>query len=63
LLQNGGQEAHVRERRRKAAVMREVWGIEKRLWRKDLKRRIWLYDTLVWTMMDFGAGLEGKERN
>jgi len=41
LMQNGGQEAHIRERRKKAAIiMREVWGIGKRLWGKDWKRRI-----------------------
>ncbi|XP_071577594.1 uncharacterized protein [Temnothorax nylanderi] len=32
LKENGGQEAHIKERRRKAArVMREVWGIGKRM--------------------------------
>jgi len=64
MMQNGGQEAHIRERRRKAAlVMREVWGIGKRLWGKDWKRRIWLYDTLVWTVLGYGAEIWGwKER-
>ncbi|XP_071648497.1 uncharacterized protein [Temnothorax longispinosus] len=48
LKKNGGQEAHIRERRRKAArVMREVWGIRKRMRKKDCKRRIWLHDTLI----------------
>ncbi|XP_071572354.1 uncharacterized protein [Temnothorax nylanderi] len=64
LKENGGQEAHIRERRRKAArVMREVWGIGKRMWKKDCKRRIWLYDTLIWTVMGYGAEIWGwKER-
>jgi len=36
LQRNGGQEAQVRDRGRRAAiVMREVWGIGKRLWGKD----------------------------
>lgn len=43
LNENEGQEAHVRERRKKAAiVMREIWGIEKRIWGKNWKRRVWL---------------------
>ncbi|XP_071642133.1 uncharacterized protein [Temnothorax longispinosus] len=64
LMANGRQEAHIRERRRKAArVMREVWGIGKRMWKKDCKRRIWLYDTLIWTVMGYGAKIWGwKER-
>lgn len=54
--ENGGQEAHIRERRRMAAIaMREVWGIGKRMWRKDWERRIWLFDTLVWTVMRYGT--------
>lgn len=36
MKRNGGQEAHIRERRRKVAiVMREVWGIGKRIWGKE----------------------------
>ncbi|XP_071650744.1 uncharacterized protein [Temnothorax longispinosus] len=64
MKENGGQEAHIRERRRKAArVMREVWGIGKRMWKKDCKRRTWLYDTLIWTVMGYGAEVWGwKER-
>lgn len=61
---NGGQEAHVNERRKKAAiVMREVWRIGKRMWGKDWERGLWLYDTLVWTVMGYGAEVWGwKER-
>lgn len=41
LLKNGGQEAHVMERGRRAAVvMGEIWGIGKRLWGKDWERRM-----------------------
>lgn len=48
IKENGGQEAQVKERKRKAAmVMKEVWGIGKKIWSKDWGRRIWLYDTLV----------------
>jgi len=50
----------VRDRGRRAAiVMREVWGIGKRLWGKDWERRLWLYDTLVWTVMSYGAEIWG----
>ncbi|XP_024868138.1 golgin subfamily A member 6-like protein 6 [Temnothorax curvispinosus] len=43
--------------------MREVWGIGKRMWKKDWRRRIWLYDTLIWTVMGYGAEVWGwKER-
>jgi len=61
---NGGQEAHIRERRKKAAiVMREAWGIGKRIWGKDWERRMWLYDTLIWTVMGYGAEVWGwRER-
>lgn len=52
----GGQEAHVRERRKKAAaLLGRVWGIGKRRFGGDLGRRIWLFDRLVWTVMGFGA--------
>ncbi|XP_071582157.1 uncharacterized protein [Temnothorax nylanderi] len=50
LQRNGGQEAHVKERVRKAAVvMGQVWEIGKRRFGKDWGRRIWLFDKLVWT--------------
>lgn len=43
--------------------MREVWGIGKRMWGNDWERRLWLYDTLVWTVMDYGAEVwEWKKR-
>lgn len=51
IQRNGGQGEQIRDRRKKAAiVMREVWGIGKRVWGKDWKRRIWLFDKLVWTI-------------
>ncbi|KMQ87647.1 hypothetical protein RF55_13014 [Lasius niger] len=61
---NGGQEAYVRERvRRTAVVMREVWGIGKRLWDQNWKRRLWLFDTPIWTVMGYGMGVERKKRD
>jgi hypothetical protein len=64
LQRNGGQEAQVRERIKKAAmVMGEVWGIGKRRFGKDWSRRIWLFDRLVWTVMSYGVEIWGwKER-
>lgn len=47
---NGEQEAHIRNRIRKAAVVtRQVWGIGRRKGRfgKDRERRLWLFDRLV----------------
>jgi len=61
LQRNGGQEARemiadVRERIAKAAtVMGQIWGIGKKKFGSNWKRRIWLYDTLVWTV---GYGVE-----
>jgi len=46
---NGKQDMHIRERVAKAmSVMRVVWGIGKRRFGKDWRRRIWLFDKLVW---------------
>lgn len=60
IKENGGQEAHIRERGRSTAmVMREVWGIRKRVWSKDWERRMWPYDTLVWTVLGYGAEIWG----
>jgi hypothetical protein len=64
LQRNGGQEAQVKERIKKAAmVMAEVWGIGKRRFGKDWTRRIWLFDRLVWTVMSYGVKIwDWKER-
>jgi len=41
LQRNGGQDAQIKERARKAAmIMREIWGIGKRRFGKDWSRRI-----------------------
>lgn len=54
LQKNGDQEAQIREKERKTAVMGQVWGIEKRFG-KDWGRRLWLFDRLVWTVMGYGV--------
>lgn len=62
LQRNGGQEAHVRERIRKAAmIMGRVWGIGKRRFGRDWGRRVWLCNRLVWMVIwGRGLGMGGK---
>ncbi|XP_076685996.1 uncharacterized protein LOC143378004 [Andrena cerasifolii] len=63
-VKNGGQEAHIQDRVKKAGVvMRQVWGIGKRKFGKDWGRRMWLFDALVWTVLGYGAEVWGwKDR-
>ncbi|XP_068993226.1 golgin subfamily A member 6-like protein 24 [Neodiprion pinetum] len=57
---NGGQEAQVKERVRKAGVvMRQVWGIGKRRFGRDWEKRIWLFDRLVWTVLEYASEIWG----
>jgi len=47
----GGEnlEAHVREKIAKVAtVMGQIWDIGKSRFGRKWKRRVWLYDTLIW---------------
>jgi len=55
---------HIRERvARAVSVIGLVWSIEKRRFGKDWKRRIWLFDRLVWTVVGYGAEIWGwRER-
>lgn len=64
MQRNGGQEAHIRERvRRAAAVMGQVWGIGKRKFGSEWGKRLWLFDRLVWTVASYGVEIWGwKER-
>lgn len=50
---NGRQEAYVEERVRKGAILGQVWGIDKRKFRKDWGRR--LFDRLVWSVVCYGV--------
>ncbi|KMQ86830.1 hypothetical protein RF55_14087 [Lasius niger] len=61
---NGRQDGHIRERIKKAmGILGQIWGIGKRKFGKDLGRRIWLFDTLVWTVLGYGAEVWGwRER-
>jgi len=45
LQRNGGQEAQVRDRiKRAAAGMGKIWGLGKRMFGGDWGRRLWLFD-------------------
>lgn len=60
LQRNGRQEAHIRERIRKAAaIMGQVWGIGKRRFGGDWGKRLWVFDKLVWTVLGYGAEIWG----
>jgi len=53
----------VKERMAKAtAVMGQVWSIGKRKFRKDWKKRIWLFDALVWTVTSYRVEIWRRER-
>lgn len=54
---NGSEEAHVREKIK--AVMGQVWGIWKRKFGRDWKKKVWLFDKLVWTVMGYGPEIWG----
>ncbi|KYN14632.1 hypothetical protein ALC57_13162 [Trachymyrmex cornetzi] len=64
MQRNGGQEEHVKERVARAmVVMGQVWWIGKRRFEKDWKRRVWLFDKLIWAMVSYGVEIWGwKER-
>jgi len=62
LQKNGGQEAHIKDRvRRAAAGMGQIWGLEKRRFGGDWGRRIWLFDKLIWTVLSYGVEIWGWE--
>lgn len=65
MQKNGGQEAHIKERVKKAAaVMGRVWGIGKKRYGRDWGKRLWMFDRLVWTVMGYGVEIWGwKERD
>lgn len=56
---NSGQE-QVRDRvKREAAVLGQVWGIEKRRFGGDWGKKMWLFDALVWAVM-YGVEIWGR---
>lgn len=51
---NGEQKEQIEDRVRKAGmVMRKIWGIGKRLFRDDVRKRILMFDTLVWAVLGY----------
>lgn len=62
---NGSQEAQVRDRIKKgAAILGQIWGIGERRFARDWRRRIWLFDKLIWTVivMEWKYGDGRKEK-
>ncbi|XP_020298257.1 uncharacterized protein LOC109862594 [Pseudomyrmex gracilis] len=48
---NGRLDEQIKDRVKKgAAVMGQVWGIGKRRFGRDWGRRVWLFDTLIWSV-------------
>lgn len=41
--------------------MGQVWGIGKRRYGRDWKKRLWLFDRLVWTVVGYGLDIWGWE--
>ncbi|XP_070529779.1 calponin homology domain-containing protein DDB_G0272472-like [Cardiocondyla obscurior] len=64
IMRNGEQKEHVKDRVRRAArIMGQVWSIGKRKFGKDWSKRIWLFDKLVWSVINYGVEIWGwKER-
>lgn len=51
---NRGKEAQVKDRvKRSAVIMGQVWGIRKRKFRGDWRRRLWLFNRSIWTVMGY----------
>ena len=48
-----------------ATIMGQVWEIEKRIFSRNWRRRVWMFDTLVWTEcwgMEWRYGVRKKEK-
>jgi len=62
LQKNRRQEAHIKDRVRRAATgMGQIWGLGKRRFGGDWGRRIWLFDRLIWTGLSYGVEVWGWE--
>jgi len=63
LQKNGGQEAQIIDRIKKAAAgMGKIWGLGRRKFGGDWRRRLWLFDRLVWMVLSYGEIWGWKER-
>jgi len=55
MQRNEEQEAQIRDRmERTAAIMGQIWEIGKRRFGKDWARILWIFDSLVWTVIKYG---------
>lgn len=62
MSRNGRQETHIRIKQ-EAAAMEQVWKIRKSRFGKDWRKRLWLFDRLVWTVLSYSVEIWGwKER-
>ena len=61
---NKDKKAHIRDMIKKAAgIVKQIWGTGKRRFKKNWKRRMWLFDTLVCPVIGYGAEICGwRER-
>lgn len=64
IQRNEKQDGQVKDRiKRGAAVLGQIWGIGKRRFGNDWGKRVWLYDSLVWSVVAYGdLGMEGVRR-
>ncbi|XP_043464490.1 uncharacterized protein LOC122499949 [Leptopilina heterotoma] len=57
---NGEQELNIERRIEKGGrVMGQVWGIGERRFKNDWKKRVWLFDALVWAVISYGVEVWG----
>lgn len=57
---NGTHDLNVKRRVERASrVMGQVWGIGVRRFRDDWKRRVWLFDVLIWSIASYGVEVWG----
>lgn len=53
---NGDKEAHIKDRVKKgAAVMGQVWGLDKKRFGNEWGKRLWLSDALVWSVIIYAV--------
>lgn len=45
--------------KRGVAMLGQIWGIGKRRFGKDWGKRVWLYDSLVWSVVAYGVEIWG----
>lgn len=64
IQRNEKQDGQVKDRvKRGAAVLGQIWGIGKRRFGNDWGKRVWLYDSLVWSVVAYAdLGMEGVRR-